>query len=150
MFFETSILSGFWEGFGRGWEPFGRSRGLLKLFFKLFWHIFGFSGYCFECFWVIFGHFCCFWLFLAVGGCFKFVEFCWDLMGFANCYCVGRAKRASKASERSSLVLALGFPCLPMLSLAYPCFLLRRLLDNGLLAVSSFSCFTLRHMLQQP
>ena len=41
---------------------------------------------------------------------------------FACCHCWGRAKRASKASERSSLVLALGFPCLPMLSLAYPCF----------------------------
>ena len=27
---------------------------------------------------------------------------------FAYCYCVGRAKRASKASERSSLMLALG------------------------------------------
>ena len=63
------------------------------------------------------------------------------------------ASEASEQSERAKLSGACsGFPLLthafadvPLLSLAS-----LPLLDNGLLAVSSFSCFTLRHMLQQP
>ena len=62
-----------------------------------------------------------------------FSRLCWPLLGFNACYyCWGRAKRASKASERSSLMLSLGFPCLPMLLLAHPCFLL--------LSVASLLC----------
>ena len=139
------VLGGFGEVFGRVWEPFGRSGGLPRLFFSCFGTFLG----CLAIFSMFFVNFCLFLLFLVTLSCcgmFLLNVACWAW--FFNC--VGRAKRASKASERSSLVLALGFPCLPMLSLAYPCFLLRRLLDNGLLAVSSFSCFTLRHMLQQP
>ena len=68
-----------------------------------------------------------FLLFLAFPGLSQpflaFAGLCWPLLGFNACYyCWGRAKRASKASERSSLVLSLGFPCLPMLLLAHPCF----------------------------
>ena len=63
------------------------------------------------------------------------------------------ASEASEQSERAKLSGACsGFPLLthafagvPLLSLAS-----LPLLDHGLLAVSSFSCFTLRHMLQQP
>ena len=61
--------------------------------------------------------------------CFHVVVSCWAWF-FAYCYCVGRAKRASKASERSSLVLALGFPCLP-------CFLLRRFLCSTMVCLLS-------------
>ena len=62
-----------------------------------------------------------------------FAGLCWSLLGFTACYyCWGRAKRASKASERSSLVLSLGFPCFPMLLLAHACFLL--------LSVASLLC----------
>ena len=78
-----------------------------------------------------------FLLFLAFPGLVQpflaFVGLWWPLLGFNACYyCWGRAKRASKASERSSLVLSLGFPCLPMLLLAHPCFLL--------LSVASLLC----------
>ena len=112
---------GFWEGFGKVWELFGCSGGLPKLVCSCFGTFLGCLGI-FQCFGSIFGYFCCLWLLWAVVGCF-----CWvwlaGLVFFAYCHCVGRAKRASKASERSSPVLALGFPCLPMLSLAYHCFL---------------------------
>ena len=63
------------------------------------------------------------------------------------------ASEASEQSERAKLSGACsGFPLLthafagvPLLSLAS-----LPLLDHGLLAVSSLSCFTLRHVLQQP
>ena len=71
-------------------------------------------------------------------------------------FCVLLPRGASEASEQSERAklsgTCSGFPLLthafadiPLLSLAS-----LPLLDNGLLAVSSFSCFTLRHMLQQP
>ena len=81
-------------------------------------------------------------MFLADLDCFltvlcflpSFADLCWVLLGFAEfSYCWGRAKRASKASERSSLALCLGFPWLPMLSLAHPCFFL-------LLSLASLLC----------
>ena len=80
--------------------------------------------------WVSLAYPCFCWRTLAFPA---FSRLCWPLLGFNACYyCWGRAKRASKASERSSLVLSLGFPCLPMLLLAHPCFLL--------LSVASLLC----------
>ena len=56
------------------------------------------------------------------------------------------ASEASEQSERAKLSGACsGFPLLTLLALAS-----LPLLDNGLLAVSSFSCLTLRHVLQLP
>ena len=61
-------------------------------------------------------------------------------------FCVLSLRGASKASEQSERAklsgACSGFTVLSLASLP--------LLDNGLLAVSSFSCFALRHMLQQP
>ena len=90
-----------------------------------------------RCFWTLLGFVGPSWHFLALR-CLSwsfpaFSRLCWPLLGFNACYyCWGRAKRASKASERSSLMLSLGFPCLPMLLLAHPCFLL--------LSVASLLC----------
>ena len=59
------------------------------------------------------------------------------------CFCVGRAKLSGACSGLPLLTHAFaGVPSLSVASLP--------LLDNGLLAVSFFSCFALRHMLQQP
>ena len=69
--------------------------------------------------WIAFG--------LFLGCLLSFADLCWVLLGSAELsYCGGRAERASEASERSSLVLSVGFLGLPMHSLAYPCFLLLR------------------------
>ena len=116
----------FWEDFGKVWDLFGRSSAFSALFLDfagLRWPFLVFS--------------CSWWPFLVFPSLFSpflgFASLCWPLQGFNACYyCWGRAKRASKASERSSLVLSLGFPCLPMLSLAYSCFLL--------LSVASLLC----------
>ena len=110
----------------RLWEPFGRSKAFSVLFLD-------FAGLC----WPFLAFSWSSWPFLVFSSLFSpflgFAGLCWHLLGFNACYyCRGRAKRASKASERSSLVLSLGFPCLPLLSLAYPCFLL--------LSVASLLC----------
>ena len=111
------VLGGFGKVFGRVWGPFGRSRGHPRLFFSCFGTFLGCLAI-FSMFLVNFWLFLLFLVTLSCCGMFLLNVACWAW--FFNC--VGRAKRASKASERSSLVLALGFPCLPMLSLAYPCF----------------------------
>ena len=126
------VLGGFGEGFGRVWEPFGRSGGLPRLFFSCFGTFLG----CLAIFSMFLVNFWLFLLFLVTLGCcgmFLLNVACWAW--FFNC--VGRAKRASKASERSSLVLALGFPCLPMPSLAYPCFVLCRFLCSTMVCLLS-------------
>ena len=120
------VLGGFWEGFGRLLESLGplwTLQGLFSIVSGLCWALLVLPGI--------------FLLFLAVPGLSQpflaFSGFCRPLLGLSACYyCGGRAKRASKASERSSLMLSLGFPCLPLLSLAYPCFLL--------LSVASILC----------
>ena len=96
------VWGGFWEGFGKVWEPFGRSRGSSALFLD-------FAGLC----WSFLAFSCSSLPFLVFPSLFSpllaFAGLCWPLLGFNACYyCWGRAKRASKASERSSLVLALG------------------------------------------
>ena len=105
------VWGGFWEDLGAFWTL----QGLFSVVSGLCWALLVLPGI--------------FLLFLAFPGLSQpflaFAGLCWPLLGFNACYyCWGRAKRASKASERSSLVLSLGFPCLPVLSLAYPCFLL--------------------------
>ena len=105
------VVGGFWEGLGALWTL----QGLFSVVSGLCWALLVLPGI--------------FLLFLAFPGLSQpflaFAGLCWLLLGFNACYyCWGRAKRASKASERSSLMLSLGFPCLPMLLLAHPCFLL--------------------------
>ena len=66
---------------------------------------------------------------------------------------IAEASEASEQSERAKLSGACsGFPLLTHAFAGVPllCLVSLPLLNNGLLAVSSFSCFTLRHMLQQP
>ena len=106
------VWGGFGEVFGRVWELFERSRGLSSLFSSFFGYFLAVPAFFFcscgilrvlcadlGCFLVVFG-------FLL-----SFADLCWVLLGFAEfSYCWGRAKRASKASERSSLALCLGFP----------------------------------------
>ena len=129
-----TVWGGSWEGLGRVLGEFGEGFG----------RVLGRSGSPLDapgpfqrCFWTLLGFVGPSWHFLALP-CLSwsfpaFSRLCWPLLGFNACYyCWGRAKRASKASERSSLMLSLGFPCLPMLLLAHPCFLL--------LSVASLLC----------
>ena len=133
------VLGGVWEGLGRSGSLLGILGASQSFFVAVLAH-----------FWVVRIFFNVWGQFLVIFVVCGYFGLLWDV--FVECGLLGLVflRIVIAWGERSSLVLALGFPCLPMLSLAYPCFLLRRLLDNGLLAVSSFSCFTLRHMLQQP
>ena len=74
----------------------------------------------------------------------------WGLLGAGP---IAEASEASEQSERAKLSGACsGFPLLTHAFAGVPllCLVSLPLLNNGLLAVSSFSCFTLRHILQQP
>ena len=124
------VWGGFWEGLGALWTL----QGLFSVVSGLCWALLVLPGI--------------FLLFLAFPGLSQpflaFAGLCWPLLGFNACYyCWGRAKRASKASERSSLVLSLGFPCLPMLLLAHPCF---PSLFSPLLAFAGF-CWVLTRVI---
>ena len=123
-------MGGFWEGLGALWTL----QGLFSVVSGLCWALLVLPGI--------------FLLFLAFPGLSQpflaFAGLCWLLLGFNACYyCWGRAKRASKASERSSLMLSLGFPCLPMLLLAHPCF---PSLFSPLLAFAGF-CWVLTRVI---
>ena len=106
------VLGGFGEVFGRVMEFFERSRGLSSLFSLFFGYFLAVPAF-FFCSCGILKVLCAdLGCFLAVFGfLLSFADLCWVLLGFAEfSYCWGRAKRASKASERSSLALCLGFP----------------------------------------
>ena len=102
------VSAGFWEGFGGSGSPLDAPR----------------SFQC--CFWILLGFVGLSWPFLALPGLSwsfpAFSRLSWALLVFAGlCWALTRVIIAG--GERSSLVLSLGFPCLPLLSLAHPCFL---------------------------
>ena len=103
---------------------------------------------------MLLANFLLFLVFLVTLGCYGM--FLLSVACWAWFFCVLLLRGASEASEQSERAklsgACSGFPLLthafagvPLLSVAS-----LHLLDHGLLAVSSFSCFTLRHMLQQP